>query len=110
MICRIREIGTTRRYIPAMIQRLVLFCGLTCALLFSSFGARATYSVPNSNDAYLFCSFRGNGEDGLHLAWSNDGLKWTALKADKSFLKPQVGSEKLMRDPCIFQGPDGTFQ
>jgi beta-xylosidase len=57
---------------------------------------------------YLFTSFRGNGEDGLHLAYSRDGLKWTALYGDKSFLKPQVGT-KLMRDPCICRGPDGTF-
>ena len=26
---------------------------------------------------YLFSYFKGNGEDGLHLAYSNDGLKWT---------------------------------
>ena len=58
---------------------------------------------------YLFASFRGNGEDGLHLAHSTDGLTWTALGGDKSFLKPAVGSEKLMRDPCILQGPDGVF-
>ena len=48
--------------------------------------------------AYLFSSFRGNGQDGLHLAYSHDGLKWTALKSDKAFLKPKVGG-KLMRDP-----------
>ena len=57
---------------------------------------------------YLFSYFKGNGEDGLHLAYSHDGLRWTALKNDKSFLKPNVGG-KLMRDPCICQGPDGTF-
>jgi len=57
---------------------------------------------------YLFSYFKGNGEDGLHLAWSADGLTWTALKGDRSFLTPQVGG-KLMRDPCICQGPDGTF-
>jgi beta-xylosidase len=57
---------------------------------------------------YLFSYFKGNGEDGLHLASSIDGLTWTALKGDKSFLTPQVGT-KLMRDPCICQGPDGTF-
>lgn len=56
----------------------------------------------------LFTSFRGNGEDGLHLACSRDGYTWTALKKDQSFLKPAVGG-KLMRDPCIVQGPDGTF-
>ncbi|MDP6546882.1 MAG: exo-alpha-sialidase [Phycisphaerae bacterium] len=60
------------------------------------------------NEAYIFTSFRGNGEDGLHLAYSRDGLKWTALKGDKSFLKPRVGG-KLMRDPCIIQGPDKMF-
>jgi len=57
---------------------------------------------------YLFSYFKGNGEDGLHLAWSADGLTWTALKGDRSFLAPQVGT-RLMRDPCICQGPDGTF-
>lgn len=57
---------------------------------------------------YLFSYFKGNGEDGLHLAASTDGLTWTALKNDRSFLTPQVGT-KLMRDPCICRGPDGTF-
>lgn len=57
---------------------------------------------------YLFSYFIGNGEDGLHLAWSPDGLKWTALKGGKSFLTPEVGG-KLMRDPCVTAGPDGTF-
>jgi hypothetical protein len=56
---------------------------------------------------YLFTSFRGNGEDGLHLAWSRDGYQWTDL--GRVFLKPQVGKSKLLRDPCLLQGPDGTF-
>ncbi len=59
--------------------------------------------------AYIFSYFKGNGEDGLHLAYSEDGLKWKALKDDKSFLKPEVGKDKLMRDPCVIQGPDGLF-
>jgi hypothetical protein len=56
----------------------------------------------------LFSSFRNNGEDGLHLAYSEDGLTWTALNGDASFLTPQVGSN-LMRDPSICRGPDGLF-
>src|SRR4051812_4331204 len=73
--------------------------------------AQITLVTAQSNrSVYLFSYFRGNGEDGLHLAWSSDGLKWTALKNDKSFLKPEVGSEKLMRDPCILPAPDGSFQ
>lgn len=57
---------------------------------------------------YLFTSFRGNGEDGLHLASSTNGYHWSALNSDRSFLKPNIGG-KLMRDPCLVQGPDGTF-
>jgi hypothetical protein len=58
---------------------------------------------------FLFTSFRGNGEDGLHVALSTDGYHWQALNHDRSFLKPQVGGYKLMRDPCLAEGPDGTF-
>ncbi len=58
--------------------------------------------------AYLFTFFRDNGEDGLHLAYSQDGYKWEALQNDRSFLQPQIGG-KLVRDPCIRRGPDGVF-
>ena len=63
----------------------------------------------NSDEVYLFSFFQGNGEDGLHLAYSYDGLTWEALNNNKSFLTPQVGNDKLMRDPCIISGPDGKF-
>lgn len=57
----------------------------------------------------LFTFFRGNGESGLYLASSEDGLKWAELKPPgASFLKPAVGG-KLMRDPSLALGPDGTF-
>ena len=58
---------------------------------------------------YMFSYFKNNGEDGLHLAYSTDGYKWEALNDDKSFLKPELSNDKLMRDPCIIQGPDGRF-
>lgn len=63
---------------------------------------------PQAEAVYLFSSFRGNGEDGLHLSYSHDGLTWQALKQDQSFLTPKVGG-KLMRDPCIILGPDNIF-
>lgn len=57
---------------------------------------------------FLFTSFRGNGEDGLHLALSTNGYHWQALNNDRSFLAPEIGA-KLMRDPCLAEGPDGLF-
>ncbi|MCA0323523.1 MAG: NPCBM/NEW2 domain-containing protein [Actinobacteria bacterium] len=69
----------------------------------------APAAPPDLDKAYLFTYFIGNGEDGLHLAWSKDGYKWDALKGGKSLLTPMVGESKLMRDPCVVRGPDGTF-
>jgi hypothetical protein len=92
-------------------MKILLLCGslLISACLATVLGAEdLDPTAPKPAGGYLFSSFRGNGEDGLHLAYSRDGLKWTPLNADKSFLKPQIGS-KLMRDPCICQGPDGMF-
>lgn len=71
--------------------------------------ACAVTSSVLADNVYLFSYFKGNGEDGLHLAYSHDGLKWQALKNDKSFLTPNIGKDKLMRDPSICQGPDGTY-
>ena len=63
----------------------------------------------NPHDAYIFSYFKGNGEDGLHLAYSDDGLVWRPLNGGKSLLQPVVGRSKLMRDPQITMGPDGLF-
>jgi beta-xylosidase len=58
---------------------------------------------------YLFAAFRGNGEDGLYLSWSRDGYLWTPLNGDRPMLRPCVGESRLMRDPSLALGPDGTF-
>lgn len=65
--------------------------------------------VEKEEEVFLFSYFKNNGEDGLHLAYSYDGLKWEALNDDKSFLTPELSKDKLMRDPCIIKGPDGKF-
>jgi hypothetical protein len=61
-------------------------------------------------DVHLFSFFRRNGEDGLFLAWSLDGLDWKEIPPPgRSFLRSDLG-DKLMRDPCLRLGPDGLFQ
>ncbi|WP_440135027.1 glycoside hydrolase family 43 protein [Chitinophaga sancti] len=81
-----------------MVKRTLLSC--LCMLL--AFAGM-------SQNVHLFAYFKGNGEDGLHLAYSKDGYKWSALKGDSSFLTPTVSKDKLMRDPCIIRGGDGLF-
>jgi hypothetical protein len=58
-------------------------------------------------EVYMFTSFREPATDGLHFLYSYDGYKWMEIKG--SFLKPESGKQKLMRDPSIVCGPDGTF-
>jgi hypothetical protein len=71
----------------------------------------AVFSCSNAtrDEVYLFSYFKGNGEDGLHLAWSEDGLTFSAINNDNSVLTPEVSNDKLMRDPCIIRGADGKF-
>ena len=68
-----------------------------------------TVVAQSPDSVYMFSYFKNNGNDGLHLAYSFDGLKWEALRNDSSFLKPTVAKDKLMRDPCIIRGADGLF-
>jgi hypothetical protein len=64
-------------------------------------------SVTKAQDAYLFATFREPQQDGLILAGSTDGYHWQSLGGP--FNTPGVGTDKIMRDPSIAQGPDGTF-
>ncbi len=79
-------------------------------LVYLFIGRPAQSQTTPAPDAYLFSSFRDNGQDGFHLAYSLDGYTWQALNNDKSLLTPTIGNAKLMRDPCIVRGPDGLFR
>lgn len=84
-----------------MSQRLFLF-SLLVFLISSCISEK-------EKEVYLFSYFQDNGQDGLHLAYSDDALNWTAINDNQSFLSPKVGESKLMRDPCLIRGADGKF-
>jgi lysophospholipase L1-like esterase len=103
--------ATHRPEHPLRHKWLLLLLGLILQIPLARGQAAATRAnagvVPAT--AYLFSYFVNNGEDGLHLAWSRDGYRWEALNEGRSYLSPTVGESKLMRDPCLLRGPDGTF-
>ena len=84
-------------------------------------GPRSSVLGPaGASPAYLFSYFRGNGDDGVHLAWSADGITWSALNGGKSVITPNITGDgigwqdwnskaALMRDPSIIYGPDKQF-
>ncbi|MCR5723873.1 MAG: hypothetical protein K6G80_02150 [Treponema sp.] len=46
--------------------------------------------------------------DALHLAYSTDGLVWTALNSNTAVFTPTIGSRHI-RNPYIFRKNDGSF-
>ncbi|MCX2452517.1 glycoside hydrolase family 43 protein [Pedobacter sp. PLR] len=55
----------------------------------------------------MFTSFHEPANEGLRMLYSYDGYKWTAL--NKILMKPEIGKQKIMRDPSMLKGPDGVF-
>lgn len=84
-----------------------IFALLSCSSPQTTENSRGTEEP--KEEVFLFSYFVGNGEDGLHFAYSEDGYTWEALAEGASFLAPTAGEDKLMRDPCIIRGKDGKF-
>lgn len=77
---------------------------ITCILLIFMMGL---ISCSKKKECYLFSTFREPADKGLFLAYSDDGYHWTDLSGP--YLAPRMGNQKVMRDPSIVKGPDGTF-
>ena len=73
---------------------------IIAAMLLFAMGAQA-------KDIYVSTSFHEPATEGLRFIYSYDGLRWDSIEG--VFLRPEVGAQKVMRDPSIVQGPDGTF-
>lgn len=60
---------------------------------------------------YIMAYYKEGGtnvSDALHLAYSEDGLNWTALNGNHGVLFPLIGSRHI-RDPFVFRKQDGSF-
>ena len=89
-----------------MTRRFFLFRA-GCLALLLVLGVRAA-ELPAT--CYLFAYFYHDREaEGFRLAWSPDGYKFAMLNGGKSCLKPTAGEAKIMRDPCLYHGPDGLW-
>lgn len=56
---------------------------------------------------YMYSSFHEPATDGLRFLYSKNGATWDSVPG--VWLKLEVGSQRVMRDPSILQTPDGTF-
>lgn len=62
----------------------------------------------NAKQFFLFSYFKEQSGGAL-LALSTDGVHWEQLNGGKPVIIPQIGPEKLMRDPSIIYGKDGVY-
>ncbi|WDF69077.1 glycoside hydrolase family 43 protein [Sphingobacterium oryzagri] len=58
-------------------------------------------------DVYLFTSFREPANEGLRYLYSKDAYHWTEIPG--VFLKPELGSQKIMRDPSMLRDKHGVY-
>ena len=58
-------------------------------------------------EVYISTSFHEPANEGLRFIYSYDGWKWDSIPG--TWLKPEVGQQKVMRDPSIIRTPDGMF-
>ena len=60
-----------------------------------------------ANKVYISTSFHEPATDGLRFIYSLDGWNWQQV--DGIWLRPEVGKQRVMRDPSIIRTPDGMF-
>ena len=58
-------------------------------------------------EVYVSTSFHEPATDGLRFIYSYDGWHWDSIPG--TWLRPEVGRQKVMRDPSVIRTPDGTF-
>ena len=64
-------------------------------------------SLSAQREVYVSTSFHEPATDGLRFIYSYDGWHWDTIPG--TWLKPEVGKQKVMRDPSIIRTPDGLF-
>ncbi len=58
-------------------------------------------------DIYMFSSFQEPANEGLRYLYSKDGYHWQHIPG--IFLEPELGSQKIMRDPSIIRDKQGVY-
>ena len=99
-----------------MAIHLILACLAAASGLVAGGPVRQDTFVPHSavDSAYVFSysTLQNGGRNGLHIAWSADGVRWQEIGPEYSFLKSDYGdwgSQKRMLEPHLLLGADGMW-
>ena len=64
-------------------------------------------AISAQHRVFISTSFHEPATEGLRFIYSRDGWNWQQVEG--IWLKPEVGQQKVMRDPSIIRTPDGMF-
>ena len=65
------------------------------------------FTASAQRKVYISTSFHEPATDGLRFIYSYDGWNWKQVEG--IWLRPEVGQQKVMRDPSIIRTPNGMF-
>ena len=74
--------------------------GLLCWLV-------AVTATAANDKVWISTSFHEPATDGLRYIYSRDGWQWDTIPG--VWLRPDVGKQRVMRDPSIIRTPDGMY-
>lgn len=63
------------------------------------------FTASAQRKVYISTSFHEPATDGLRFIYSYDGWNWKQVEG--IWLRPEIGQQKVMRDPSIIRTPDG---
>lgn len=67
---------------------------------------------PDSAYVFAYATEKNDGRNGLHFAWSRDGIDWSPIGPEHSYVRSdyaQWGIQKRMLQPFLFPGKDGLW-
>ena len=65
------------------------------------------FTASAQRKVYISTSFHEPATDGMRFIYSYDGWNWKQVEG--IWLRPEVGQQKVMRDPSIIRTPNGMF-
>ena len=98
------DLVTNRQTFRLIINNI---CNMAKRFCFLFLLLTTVFSLSAQREVYVSTSFHEPATDGLRFIYSYDGWHWDSIPG--TWLKPEVGKQRVMRDPSIIRTPDGMF-
>ena len=88
----------TLKYLKLTLFFLIFFTGIPSSAKSQKKEKNLISIFQKESPAYLYCYSTLNGQDGLHLIYSHDGIVWRLINHGNTVLKPTLGTSGTMTE------------